>query len=77
MIATNFQRLYTHVFGVRQHGETGWNTVRYRVFPIYFLLLAATFDFQHTHTPDSNSTRLSVLPDPENMGIAVEILLLL
>ena len=38
--------------------------------------MAAIFDFQHTQTSDSVHTSLSVLPDPENMGIAVEIPLL-
>ena len=36
----------------------------------------AIFDFRHTQTSDSLPNSLSVLPDPENMGIAVGISLL-
>ena len=39
----------------------------------YFRLMAAIFDFRHTQTSYSIATSLSVLPDPENMGIAVGI----
>ena len=35
--------------------------------------MAAIFDFRHTQTSFSLHTNLTVLPDPENMGIAVEI----
>ena len=38
--------------------------------------MAAIFTLQHTQTSDSILTSLSVLPDPENMGIAIEISLL-
>ena len=38
--------------------------------------MAAIFDFRHAQTSDSITTSLSVLPDPENMGIAVEMSLL-
>ena len=38
--------------------------------------MAAIFDFRHFLTSDSLLTSLSVLPDPENMGIALEIALL-
>ena len=38
--------------------------------------MAAIFDFEQIQTSDSILTSLSVLPDPENMGIAVGILLL-
>ena len=38
--------------------------------------MAAIFDLRHTRTSDIIPTSLTVLPDPENMGIAVEILLL-
>ena len=38
--------------------------------------MAAIFDFRHTQTSESITTSLSVLPDPEIMGIAVEISLL-
>ena len=34
------------------------------------------FDFRHARTSDSIPTSLSVLPDSENMGIAVGISLL-
>ena len=37
--------------------------------------MAAIFDFQHIQTSDSIPTCLFVLPDTENMGIAVGILL--
>ena len=43
---------------------------------IYFRLMAAIFDFQHTQTSDSTLTCLYILPDPENMGISVGISLL-
>ena len=36
--------------------------------------MAATFDFRHTRTSDSISISLSVLPDSETMGIALECL---
>ena len=39
-------------------------------------LMATIFDFRHTQTPDSLHNNSDVLPDPENMGIAVEISLL-
>ena len=38
--------------------------------------MAAIFDFQQTQTSDSILTSLSVLPNPENIGVTVEILLL-
>ena len=38
--------------------------------------MAAIFDFRHTQTSDSIPISLSVLPDPENMGIADGIVLL-
>ena len=38
--------------------------------------MAAIFDLQHTQTSDSNPTSLSVLPDPENMVLAVGIVFL-
>ena len=38
--------------------------------------MAAIFDFQHTQTLVGILTSLYVLPDPENMGIAVGILFL-
>ena len=47
--------------------------LRYTLFPMHFRLLNAVFDFRHTRTSDSISSSLSVLPDPENMGIAIEI----
>ena len=40
---------------------------------MYFRLVAAIFNFRHTLTSDSIPTCLSVLPDPENMVIAVGI----
>ena len=39
--------------------------------------MAAIFDFRHTQSSDSISTSLSVLSEPEKMGIAVGISLLL
>ena len=38
--------------------------------------MAAIFDFRPTQTSDSLLTSLSVLPDPENMAIALKISLL-
>ena len=38
--------------------------------------MATIFDCQHTHTSDSIPTSLSVLPNTDNMGIAIEISLL-
>ena len=38
--------------------------------------MAAIFDFRHIRALDSLLNSLSVLPDPENMDIAVEISLL-
>ena len=38
--------------------------------------MVAISDFRHAQTLDSITTNFSVLPDPENMGIAVEISLL-
>jgi len=38
--------------------------------------MAAIFDFQHIQTSNSVLTNLYVLPDPANVGIAVEIMLL-
>ena len=35
--------------------------------------MAGIFDFRHTQTSDSIPTSVSVMPDAENMGIAVEI----
>ena len=40
---------------------------------MYFQLMAAIFDFRHTHTSNNISTSVSVLPDPKNMGIVVGI----
>ena len=39
-------------------------------------LVTAIFDFRHAQTSGSIPISLSVLPDPENMGIAVRISLL-
>ena len=38
--------------------------------------MADIFDFRHTPTSDSVPTSHSVLPDPDNIGIAVGISLL-
>ena len=38
--------------------------------------MAVIFDVRHTQTSYSIPTSLSVLPDPENMGVAVGISLL-
>ena len=46
------------------------------VIPYLLLAMAAIFDFQHTQTSVRVLTSLFVLPDPENMGIAVGILFL-
>ena len=43
---------------------------------MYFRLMAAIFDFLDIQTSGGILTSLYVLPDPENMGIAFEILLL-
>ena len=40
------------------------------------LVMAAIYDLRHTQISDSILVCLSVLPDPENMGIAVGIALL-
>ena len=45
--------------------------LRYTSFFIYFRLIAAIFDFQHTWTSESILASLSVLPDPENISTAV------
>jgi len=37
---------------------------------------AAIFDLRHTQTKNSIPSSLSLLPDPKNMGVAVEISLL-
>ena len=50
--------------------------MRYTLYHFYFQSTAAIFDFRHTQTSDSIAACLSVLPDPENMGITVEISLL-
>ena len=42
----------------------------------YFLLIAAIFDSQRIHTLGSLRSSLVMLPDLENMGIAVGILFL-
>ena len=39
---------------------------------MHFRLMAAIFDFRNTKTSDSIPNSLFVLPDPENMGTAVE-----
>jgi len=43
---------------------------------IYFRLMAAIFDIRHTQTSNSIPTSLSLLPNPQNIGVAVEISLL-
>ena len=50
--------------------------LRFTLFPVYFRLMATIFDFRHTRTSYSIPASLYVLPDPENLGIAVEISLL-
>ena len=50
--------------------------LRYRLFLIYFRLMAANFDFQKTQTSGSIHDNLSVLPDQVNMVIADGISLL-
>ena len=47
--------------------------LRHTLFPINFRLIAAIFDFQHVQTSDGILTSISVLPDRENMAIAVRI----
>jgi len=44
--------------------------------PMFFWWMAAIFDVRHTQTSDYICTNLVVLPDPKNMGMAVEISLL-
>ena len=51
--------------------------LRITLFPIYCRLMAAIFDLRHTQILEGIPFCLSVLPDSENMGIAVEIALLL
>jgi hypothetical protein len=41
-----------------------------------FRSMAAIFDFQHTQTSESILTSLSVLPNPQNLGITVGMSLL-
>ena len=48
----------------------------YTLFSIYFQLMAAIFDFPLIRTLGSLPSSLVVLPDRENMGIAVGISLL-
>jgi len=43
---------------------------------MYFRLWAAIFDLQHAPVKDSIPSSLSVLPDSENMGVAVGNLVL-
>jgi len=50
--------------------------LRYTLFSIYFRLVAAIFEFQHTQILNSIPTSLSVLPDPELLFVAVVISLL-
>ena len=38
---------------------------------MYFRLMAAIFDFRRAQTLDSIPSSLFVLPDPENMDIAI------
>ena len=47
--------------------------LRYALCHINFRLMVAIFDFRHTRMLDSIPVSLFVLPDPKNMGIAVEI----
>jgi len=49
---------------------------RYTLFRMHFRFMAVIFDSPLTHTSDSIHTSLVVLPDTENMGIAVGISLL-
>jgi len=50
--------------------------LRYTLFLIYFQLVAATFDLRNAQTWNRIPSSLSVLSDPENMGLAVTISLL-
>ena len=52
--------------------------LRAEIYVISYVLLvmAAIFDSRHTQTSDSIPINLSVLPNPENMGLAVGISLL-
>ena len=52
--------------------------IRAEIYVISYLLpvMAAIFDFQHTQASIRNLTSLFVLPDLENMGIAVGIVFL-
>jgi hypothetical protein len=44
--------------------------------PMYFWLMAAMFDLPVTPTPERKHTILTVLLDPEIVGVAIGILLL-
>ena len=50
--------------------------LKWSLFRIYFRLMAAIFDLRLTQTSESIHTNFSVLSDPKNVGIAIEILLL-
>ena len=52
---------------------TSWDIGLFRM---HFRFIVAIFYFQHTQASDNIFISLSVLPDPENMGIAVGISLL-
>ena len=73
-----------HVAWLQKQEYSRWNFFaimymswdKYTSFPMYFRLVVAIFDFRHTMKSASILTTFFVLPDPENMGIAVGILLL-
>ena len=50
--------------------------LRYRTVHLYFRLMAAIFDLPVTPTSASIHTSITVLLDPENVGVAVGVLLL-
>ena len=42
--------------------------LRYTLYPMYFRLMTAVFDFRHTQMSDSIPTSVSVFSDSENMS---------
>lgn len=68
-----YQLLYTLAMEFRCHHAY---EQRYELFSNYFRSIAAIFDFQHTQTSKGFRTGPTVLPDPENVEVAVEITLL-
>jgi len=72
----NTIRLLRRMLDVRKGKNQRWR-LRYALFHIYFRLLAAIFDLSTIRTSGILRSTSFVLPDLENMGIAVGISLLL